>query len=68
MESQSNCSAQKRRLGRWLAGYKNMNVEARDGIPVTSCEEGERPEDPCADCMSHHVLFSAKKAIVTLTP
>lgn len=45
-----------------------MNVEARDGIPVTSYEEGERPEDPCADCMSHHVLFSAKKAIVTLTP
>lgn len=29
-----------------------MNVEACDGIPVMSCEEGERPEDPCTDYVS----------------
>lgn len=30
-----------------------MNVEARDGIPVTSCEEGERPEDAVLYQESH---------------
>lgn len=54
--------------GRWQGGHKNINVEAHGGILVASYEEGERPKDTRANCVSHRVLFSTKKATVPLAP
>lgn len=46
----------------WLGGHKNINEEAHGGISVASYE-GERDPKTRMQMVSHHVLFSTKKAL-----